>query len=120
MAAMSAIVPLALSCRALYAFPWILAAIIFLTNAGQGIAALVMVVVPTESVPPQFAATSIGLATLTGEIFGATVAPVLGGALAQTHGLAAPLWMSAGGAVIVFLSALFLTESSKAKKAPEG
>ena len=117
MAAMSAIVPLALSFRPLYAFPWILAAIIFLTNAGQGIAALVMVVVPTESVPPQFAATSIGLATLTGEIFGATVAPVLGGALAQTHGLAAPLWMSAGGAVIVFLSALFLTESSKVKNA---
>jgi MFS family permease len=117
MAAMSAIVPLALSFRPLYAFPWILAAIIFLTNAGQGIAALVMVVIPTESVPPQFAATSIGLATLTGEIFGATVAPVLGGALAQTHGLAAPLWMSAGGAAIVFLSALFLTESSKVKNA---
>jgi MFS family permease len=117
MAAMSAIVPLALSFRPLYAFPWILAAIIFLTNAGQGIAALVMVVIPTESVPPQFAATSIGVATLTGEIFGATVAPVLGGALAQTHGLAAPLWMSAGGAVIVFLSALFLKESSKVKNA---
>jgi len=117
MAAMSAIVPLALSFRPLYAFPWILAAIIFLTNAGQGIAALVMVVIPTESVPPQFAATSIGLATLSGEVFGATVAPVLGGALAQTHGLAAPLWMSAGGAAIVFLSALFLTESSKVKNA---
>src|ERR1700733_1352269 len=117
MAAMSAIVPLALSFRPLYAFPWILAAIIFLTNAGQGIAALVMVVIPTESVPPQFAATSIGLATLSGEVFGANVAPVLGGALAQTHGLAAPLWMSAGGAAIVFLSALFLTESSKVKNA---
>ncbi|MFZ0038977.1 MAG: MFS transporter [Candidatus Acidiferrales bacterium] len=117
MAAMSALVPLALSFRPLYAFPWILAAIIFLTNAGQGIAALVMVVIPTESVPPQFAATSIGLATLTGEIFGATVAPVLGGALAQTHGLAAPLWMSAGGAVIIFISALFLKESSKVKNA---
>ncbi len=117
MAAMSAIVPLALSFRPLYAYPWILAAIIFLTNAGQGIASLVMVLIPTESVPPQFAATSIGLATLTGEIFGATVAPVLGGALAQTHGLAAPLWMSAGGAVIIFVSALFLTESSKVKNA---
>jgi predicted MFS family arabinose efflux permease len=117
MAAMSAIVPLALSFRPLYVYPWILTAIIFLTNAGQGIASLVLVLIPTESVPPQFAATSIGLATLTGEIFGATVAPVLGGALAQTHGLAAPLWMSAGGAGIIFISALFLRESSKVKNA---
>jgi len=115
MAAMCAVVPLALCYGPLYAHPWLLATIIFLTNAGQGIASLVMVLVPTESVPPQFAATSIGLATLTGEIFGATAAPVIGGAFAQTHGLAAPMFMSAGGAVVIFLSAIFLKESSKLK-----
>ncbi len=117
MAVMCMFVPLALSFPPLYAFPWLLAAIIFVTNAGQGIAALVMVVVPTESVPPKFAATSIGLATLTGEIFGATAAPVLGGALAKTHGLAAPMWMSAGGAVIIFLASLFLKENSPERQA---
>jgi MFS family permease len=117
MAAMCTIVPLALAFPPLYAIPWLLAGIVFATNAGQGIASLIMVLVPTESVPPQFAATSIGIATLTGEIFGATAAPVLGGALAKTHGLAAPMYMSAGGAVLVFLVSLFLRESSEAKRA---
>ena len=77
--------------------------------------ALIMVLVPTESVPPQFAATSIGLATLVGEIFGATVAPTVGGAMAQTHGLGITLLMSAGGAGLLFLVALFLKETANVR-----
>ncbi len=115
-AVMSAIVPLALLIPSLYAFPWLLAAILFLTNAGQGLATIILVLVPTESVPAQFAATSIGLATLVGEIFGATLAPLLGGTLAQRFGLAAPLWMSAGGTVLVFLVTLFLRETAHVKR----
>lgn len=57
---------------------------------------------------PQLAATSIGLATLAVEIFGATAAPIIGGALAEKHGLATPLWMSAGETVLIFLVALLL------------
>jgi predicted MFS family arabinose efflux permease len=115
MAVMCMVVPLALLIPQLYAHPWILAAIIAVTNAGQGIAALVLVLVPTESVPPQFAATAIGLTTLVSEIAGATIAPVIAGAVAQTHGLAATLWMSAGGAALVFIAALFLKETYQAK-----
>ena len=115
MAVMCMVVPLALLIPQLYAHPWILAAIIAVTNAGQGIAALVLVLVPTESVPPQFAATAIGLTTLVSEIAGATIAPVTAGAVAQTHGLAATLWMSAGGAALVFIAALFLKETYQAK-----
>jgi len=110
-AAMATLVPLSLLISPLYSYPWLLAIILLLVNAGQGMPALIMVLVPTESVPPQFAATSIGLATFTGEIFGATLAPVLGGALAQQRGLAAPLWLSAGGTILVFLVALFLKET---------
>jgi MFS family permease len=113
-------VPLVLLVRPLYAYPWLLAAILCVTNAGQGIAALLLVLVPTESVPPQFAATSIGLATLTGEVFGATVAPVVGGTLAQTHGLAAPLWMSAAGTALVFLVAVFLKETARRRTGAVG
>src|SRR5580692_9987868 len=112
MAAMSAFVPLVLLIQPLYAYPWILAAILFLTNAGQGMPTLTMVLIPTESVPPQFAATSIGLATLVGEVFGATIAPTLGGALAEKHGLGITLLMSAGGAGLLFLVALFLKETA--------
>jgi predicted MFS family arabinose efflux permease len=115
MAAMSALVPLVLLIPPLYAYPWLLAAILFLTNAGQGMPALVMVLIPTESVPPQFAATSIGLATLVGEIVGATIAPTLGGALAERHGLGITLLMAAGGTGIVFLAALFLKETAQLK-----
>ncbi|HEV2115265.1 MAG TPA: MFS transporter [Terriglobales bacterium] len=111
MAVMCTVVPLALLVPALYAVPWVLAAILFLTNAGQGVASLVMVLVPTESVPPQFAATSIGLATLVGEVFGATAAPTIGGALAERHGLATPLWMSALGSAVIFVVALLLRET---------
>lgn len=115
MAVMCAVVPLALLITPLYSYPWILAAIISLTNAGQGIGALIMVLVPTESVPPQFAATAIGLVTLTAEILGATVAPIIAGTVAESYGLGATMWMSAGGASLVFLAALLLRETYMVK-----
>jgi MFS family permease len=115
MAAMCTIVPLALLISPLYAYPWVLAAIVCLTNAGQGIGALILVLVPTESVPPQFAATAIGLATLAAEIIGATLAPILAGTAAQSYGLAVTMWMSAGGAALVFVVTLFLKETHLAK-----
>ena len=108
LALLSALTPLALLVPRLYAHIWILALILLLTNGGQGLATLIMVLVPTESVPAQYAATSIGLATLAGEIFGATAAPLLGGAFAQKYGLSVPLWMSIGGAGLIFFAALFL------------
>jgi len=110
MAAMCTIVPLALLISPLYTYPWVLAAIVFLANAGQGIGALILVLVPTESVPPQFAATAIGLATLTAEIIGAALAPILAGPVVQSYGLGAAMWLSAGGAVLVFVVAVCLKE----------
>lgn len=118
MAVMCTAVPLALLVPPLYSHPWLLAGIVGLANAGQGIGALILVLVPTESVPPEFAATAIGLTTLVAEICGATVAPVVAGAVAESHGLAAPLWMSAGGAAVVFLAALGLRETYRARTAP--
>lgn len=116
MAAMCTMVPLALLILPLYAYPWALATIVLLMNAGQGIAALILVLVPTESVSPQFAATAIGLATFAGEIFGATLMPTLAGALAQRHGLGVTLWMSAGGTALLFLAAILLKETALARR----
>jgi sugar phosphate permease len=81
---------------------------VFLTNGGQAIGSLIIVLVPAESVPPQVAATAIGLATLVGEIIGGTLAPALGGAMADKFGLGMPLLMSAGATVVLFVLALFL------------
>lgn len=115
MSVMCAIVPLALLITPLYSHLWVLASIVFLTNPGQGIAALIMVLVPTESVSPKLAATAIGMATLAAEIFGATVTPVFAGALAQKYGLAITMWMSAGGTALLFLAALFLKETFRVR-----
>lgn len=73
--------------------------------------ALVMVLVPTESVPRGLSATAIGLVTLVGEIVGATVSPAVAGSLAATYGLGACLWLSAAGTFMVFLSSSFLKET---------
>jgi MFS family permease len=113
MAAMSAVVPLAFLVPALYIYPLVLAVVVFAANTGQGIASLILVLVPTESVPPQFRATSIGLATLVGEVIGATIAPILAGALAEKHGLAITMWLAAGGSAVLFVAALLLRETAK-------
>jgi predicted MFS family arabinose efflux permease len=114
MSAMAAAVPLAFLVPSLYVYPLVLAAIVFVTNTGQGIASLIMVLVPTESVPSQFRATSIGITTLVGEIMGATGAPLLAGALAEKHGLALTLWLAAMGSGVLFLASLFLRETEGA------
>ena len=111
MAAMSAVVPLAFLVPVLYVYPLLLALIVFVANCGQGIASVVLVLVPTESVPPQFRATSIGLATLVGEVIGATATPMLAGGLAQKYGLAVPMWLAAAASALLFFVTLFLQET---------
>ena len=120
MAALSAIVPLAFLVPGLYVYPLLLAAIVFAANTGQGIASLIMVLVPTESVPSRFRATSIGLTTLAGEIMGATGAPLLAGALAEKHGLAVTMWLAAAGSAVLFLAAAFLREPAIKSTLPVG
>ena len=114
-ALVSALVPLTYQTPFLIRHPWLMAIAGFLANGGQCIAALTLVVVPTESVPPEFAATAIGLATLVGEIVGGTVAPYISGAVADRHGLAASLWIAASGALLVFVAGLFMRETAPAR-----
>jgi predicted MFS family arabinose efflux permease len=114
MAAMSAVVPLAFLVPALYVYPVVLALIVLAANSGQAIASVVLVLVPTESVPAQFHATSIGLATLTGEVLGGTAAPILAGTLAQRHGLAVTMWLAVASSGLLFLVTLFLRETRPA------
>ena len=117
MAAMSAVVPLAFLVPVLYVYPLVLAFIVCVANCGQAIASIVLVLVPTESVPHQFRATSIGLATLVGEVMGGTATPMLGGALAQEYGLAITMWLAAAASALLFLVTLFLRETGPAQAA---
>ena len=104
-AALSVLLPLAMLAQPLYQVLWLLAIVLFCTQAGQAISAICIVLVPTESVPPGYAATAIGFATLFGELVGGFLAPLVGGNLAQRYGLEVPLWLAAAGAGVVLLAA---------------
>ncbi|HUB95295.1 MAG TPA: MFS transporter [Stellaceae bacterium] len=107
--------PLALLIPALYQNLWALAAIEFLFSTNAVIPSLVMVVIPTESVPSKLAATAIGATTLTSELIGAAIAPTIGGIFAQRMGLAVPIEIAAGMMVIVFLLCAMLRETHARK-----
>lgn len=111
MGALSALSPLVMLASGLYAHLWVMAALLFLTNGGQAIAALALVLIPAETVPAAVTATGIGITNLVGELFGATAAPVIGGALAEHFGLGATMWMSVVGTGVVMLAALFMKET---------
>lgn len=108
MGLLSAALPLTLMLGSLYGHLWLLAAILFVTQCGQAIAAICIVLVPAESVPRHLVGSAIGFTTLCGEMFGGFTAPIIAGSLAGRHGLAIPLWMAAAGAVVVLLVALVL------------
>jgi predicted MFS family arabinose efflux permease len=115
LALISALAPLTFQVPYLIAHPLLMALSGFLANGGQAIAALVLVLVPSESVPMRLHATAIGLSTLVGEVVGAAFAPVFAGAVADRYGLAAPLWIASGGAVLVLVASLFLTETAPSR-----
>ncbi|HKV47308.1 MAG TPA: MFS transporter [Candidatus Acidoferrales bacterium] len=114
-AVLSAILPVALCVPSLYSHLWLLAGILFLTQGGQAMASLVVVLMPAESVPPQFIATAIGMTTLVGEILGGAFAPTLGGAMAEKFSLATPLWMASGCMILVVIAGLFFHETPRPK-----
>ena len=53
------------------------------------------------------------MVTLVGEVIGATIAPTLGGTLAEKYGLGMPLLMASGSTLLLFLLVLFLKETAR-------
>ena len=108
MALLSTALPLALLYHPLYANLWLLAGILFVTQGGQAITALAIVLIPAESVPAAAVGTAIGFVTLIGELVGGTGAPILAGAIANSWGLQWTLWLAAAGSLLVFVAALLI------------
>ena len=108
----SGLVPLLLLVPMLYANLWLMALLLIAFTGGQSIAALTQVIIPTETIPRQVAAAGIGLATMFAEFVGATVAPAIGGKLAQSHGLPLTLWGAVGSMVVLFIATLFMRETA--------
>ncbi|WP_322047971.1 MFS transporter [Paraburkholderia sp. J67] len=109
--------PLLFMYSPLYQSPWLLAALALATMAAPACAALMMVLIPVESVPGRFAAAAIGFAGLGTDFLGGTVSPALGGGLAQRFGLGAPMMLSLAGALLLFAMALLLRMSASAQAA---
>jgi MFS family permease len=107
------LIPLLLLVPSLYEHLWLMAVLMFAFSAGQSMAALALVIIPTETIPRQLAATGIGLATMFAEVIGATVAPAVGGMLAQSYGLPLTLWGASGAKVASFIVTLFLIETAR-------
>jgi MFS family permease len=117
-ALISIVLPLALLALPLYRTVWLLAGVLFLTQGGQAISAICIVLIPTASVPKNLAATAIGFTTLFGEIFGGCLAPLVAGSLAGRYGIGTPLWMAAGAALLVFVAALVIHPGPEGRREP--
>ncbi len=89
-----------------------MAAIFFIGWSLNGIFPLFMATVPSESVPPAMAATVFGLCMGSCEILGGAAGPAIAGSLADHFGLAAPLWMMVGLALVGAAAALGLRETA--------
>lgn len=95
----------------LYATPYLLAALGFALAAGPASAALIFVLIPAEVVPRHHVAAAIGFAGIGAELLGGSLGPAVGGMLAQSHGLSAPMLLAAGGGCVVLMVGLLIRET---------
>jgi hypothetical protein len=71
--------------------------------------------VAAEAAPVGMVASVAGLVIGAGEIFGGGVAPIIGGNIAQNHGIQYTLWFALGGQLLGILIALLLKETAPRK-----
>ena len=76
-----------------------------------------MVLIPAESVPKHLVGAAIGFCAIGLDFVGATLAPLVGGALGDSYGFSAPIKLAIGGALFVAAISLLIRETL-ADKAP--
>lgn len=92
-----------------------LAALVFLGWSASGTMPLLMGTIPSETIPPRYVATALGMVMGLGEVLGGVSAPAIAGWAADRYSLRVPLLMQAGCAVAAAVMALFLTETAPAR-----
>ena len=90
---------------------------VFLFSSGMGVGALLMSVIPAETVPRQYAGVAVGLVIGIGEVFGGVLNPILSGMAADAWGLTAPLIIGSSASLIAFIFSLFLKETAPVRLA---
>jgi MFS family permease len=91
---------------------YLLGAVIFLCWSASGTFPLFMGTIPSETIPARYVATALGLTVGVGEILGGVGAPAGAGWAADRYGLAAPMVIQAGCALVGALLALGLKETA--------
>ena len=76
--------------------------------------------VAAEAAPVGMVASVAGLVIGAGEIFGGGVAPIIGGNIAQNHGIQYTLWFALGGQLLGIVIALLLKETAPRKVGTAG
>ena len=94
---------------------WLMSVLVGLSYAGLGCFVLFMSTIPAETVSRAQLATALGLVMGTGEIAGGFLGPSIAGYTADIYGLNAPMWISAGGALVAAVTSLFLIETAPIK-----
>jgi predicted MFS family arabinose efflux permease len=89
-----------------------LALVMFVSWLGIGVFPLFMGLVPAETVGHAKAATAMGLVVGIGELSGGFLGPLIGGKLADLHGLQAPLLIQGALAIIAGFVAFALVETN--------
>ena len=95
--------------------PRLLFAALVLTYTGTGCFTLMMVTIPSETVPRHLMSACLGLIMGTGEIVGGFLAPWLAGVFSDAFGLQVSMIICSGAAVIVVLFSFALKETAPAK-----
>jgi MFS transporter, ACS family, hexuronate transporter len=93
---------------------WPTAIGIILLTCASGYMPLFDAIIPSESVPHQYAASVMAATILTGEVIGGTFGPILMGVMADKYDLRAAFIVGASAAFIAFLLSLGIKET-KAK-----
>ena len=92
-----------------------LGALIFIAWSASGVFPLFMATIPSETIPARYMASSLGLVMGLGELIGGTSVVPLAGKAADLYGLAAPMWIAVGLALLSTVFALFLVETAPVK-----
>lgn len=93
--------------------PMLLGFILFV-GAGFGLGSypIWLSTIPTESVPTRLAGSAVGIPTAVGETFGAVLMPIIGGGLADSFGLQAPMILAAVTPMIAMVISFFFQETA--------
>lgn len=95
--------------------PTLLFGIIFVASIfGLGSFPLFLSATTTEAVPMHLAGLAVGIPTAIGELFGATIMPIIGGRFADMYGLQAPMYLAAAGPLIAMLVCILYIETAPA------